>query len=272
MALKAIIANLTDVDESLRGEYRKGVPSDTNGESADKFYLDVTSVDGFSLENVVGLKTVGSEAKSDRTRLKKELEAWKALNLSPADITALIAKAEEMKDWTPDQKAKEMIDAAIQQVKDKHTTEVGTLNDTIRSQGNSLSTLLVDDAVSKAMDKFEFVEGGRDLLRPHVQNQVRMLDDDNGKPATRVVNPDRLDLARVSLKSGNDGPMDVEELLATMQQSKTFAPCFKGTTKKGIGDSGDDTNDESKSTTQRSTESGLSDNPVEALGAAFKKN
>ena len=74
MAIKSIIASLEDAPENVRSLYREGT-ADEGAEG--KFILDVEPADGFSLENVDGLKSALSSERTEHGKNHQRLQAHK---------------------------------------------------------------------------------------------------------------------------------------------------------------------------------------------------
>ena len=92
------------------------------------------------------------------------------------------------------------------------------------------------EAISKA-------EGNVDLLMPHVERQMTMVEDDNGKFESQVVDA-KGERRYKDIAAGTF--MDENDLLGEMKDSATYAACFKGTGSSGAGKRGSGDGDGSK--------------------------
>lgn len=225
MALKAVLANLDGLAENVASEY-------TKNEDDDKFYLDVDPVEGYALEDVAGLKntlgTITKERKEARDKLKK------FEGLDPAKAKEALARVEEMSEWTPDEKVKQLMADREKQLTDKSTAELTAAEAKAAKAQGQLSGLLVKGAAMAALAKHSLVKGGAELLMPHIASQVRLVETESGEMAPRVFGPDGVE--RISLKPNSGStPMGVEELVDTMKDNETFALAFGGSGASGSG-------------------------------------
>ena len=95
--------------------------------------------------------------------------------------------------------------------------------------------LLLPTLQKKFGSSISKAEGNVDLLMPHVERQMKMVEGDNGKFEPQVV--DAKDERRYKdIAAGTF--MDANDLLAEMKESAAFAPCFKGTGSSGAGKRG----------------------------------
>lgn len=231
MELLAIIDSPEGVAENLRGFYEK--------KSDGKFWLKVKTVGTVALEDVGALKQSNSEISAERTQLKDQMKKFEGLD--PEIAHKAIAKLEEMKGWKPDDKIREQIADQVNQVKDAASREKKILETKLQETQGHLENMLLNNAADGGFFKHQFVEGGPDVLRPHVLARLGIFEE-NGKPIARVKTA--TGTVQFSLKSGSGStPMDVQELLDTMKAQKPFSHLFagsgaSGTGAKGSGDSG----------------------------------
>lgn len=236
MALSAVLDSLDGLNEAIKAEYRNGDPEKNKSEDADKFYLDVTPVAGFALEDVSGLKTVLGEVKAERSTLKERLAAIGDLDLAEAK-----AALKQVKEWkTNPPKDKEAIEAAIadrvKQLEDKHQNELKSKEDLIGKRTNQISRLLVDDVLDKELDKHSLVKGGKPFARDAMRGHLNVVEKD-GELVAEVIDP-KTKSPRISLKSGSTDNMGVSELVETLLGTDDFAPLVAGSGASGTGAAG----------------------------------
>ena len=253
-----------DLSDALKAEYAKG-----NGESGRDpklYYLDVTPAQGWALEDVAGLKHTLGEIKEERGKLRQKLQAFTDENGEPLEPSAArdaVAKLDEIKNWSPDERVKESIKAQVAQVEEKYAGEKGTLEAQLEQRTSQIHRLLVDNAAREALSGFDLVKGGADLLMPHIRERVSVVEaEDTKELVARVV--DSKGTPRISMKTGDTGFMDVAELVGIMRDEDSFAPAFAGSGASGTGGTGvPGTN----KTTQADGDVAAIKNPTERLKA-----
>lgn len=225
MALPAVVSKIEEVPEAFRGEYKQI----TEGPHKGKFIADITSVDGFGLEDIKGLKATVSSTRSERDALAQKVS--KLGTHTAEEIAEAIARLEEIKNFNPDEKSAAKIEAMKKQLAEKHATELTTLQKTLQDRDRELSEIMVDSAATAAIAKHK---GNLTLLLPHVRAAIRVVrDKETGKVVRQII--DEKGNARVSMKQGNTDNMDVDEYVETLRGSKEFAPAFAGSGSSGAG-------------------------------------
>ncbi|MCO4316334.1 hypothetical protein M8997_003995 [Phyllobacterium sp. 21LDTY02-6] len=220
MALKAILASLEGVDDATKALYV---------EKDGKFVLDVEPVDGFSLEDVSGLKTALGKERTTREKLEKDVVKFK--DLDPDKARTALLELEELKKLDPaseaDKIANTKFEAAKAQLLQKHEGEMGeikTRNGFLESQ---IGALLIDNAATLALAE---AKGSVDLLLPHVRAHTRVKEID-GKFVVEVVDKD----GNAKIADSKGTPMDIKGLVAEMRQSDTFGRAFEASGNTGTG-------------------------------------
>jgi hypothetical protein len=231
--LKAIIAKLEDANENVRSLYRAGTAEEgTEG----KFVLDVEPADGFTLENVDGLKSALSAERTAHGQAKAKVKAFDGLD--PEVARAAIAKVEELKDLDPkkdvDRIVEEKVGAQLTQLNDRHQSELTALNKRIARRDALLKKTLVEDQALKAIVA---EKGDPDLLLPHVlpSIQLELEDDDEAdriQPKVKVL--DAAGNVRIGDSAGN--PMKIEGLVGELKKHDKFSRLFEGDGVEGTGD------------------------------------
>lgn len=225
--LKAKIDSLDTIDEKDRHHYK---------EVDGKFIADIESVDGYALEDIQGLKSaLGKERKSAETFSKK-------LSLfgdnTPDTVSELIAQVEQLKDGSSEEKLNSLVEAKVKSVRDKLEGDITSKDTQITDLNGLLEKIVIESAIDTALSQFDFqFEGAKNLIRPHIKEQLKLGKDPAGVPIAKVIdikNPDAGE--RISLKTGSTDFMDVTELLSLMSSGKDFSGIFKGSGKSGGGD------------------------------------
>jgi len=225
MALKAILTSeeyeALSENSAIQAEYV---------EKDGKYFLDVTPVDTFALEDVGGLKSAYAKQMAEAKELKKKVLSFEGID--PDEARTALGKVKEMSDWTPEQKVQEKIESVTLQMEEKHRKEMLDKDATIELQNQVIEQEKVHNAAAKAIADHG---GDVDLLLPHVlasckckregDNWVVSVLDAEGNP-------------KISNQAGSTAPMTIVERVAEMKASDKFAVCFKATGAKGSGASG----------------------------------
>lgn len=227
MAMAAMVAALTGIPQALQEHYK---PQTVNGQQM--FVLDVTPHEGWALEDVKGLKNSLSAARTERDTATEQLKAFK--DLDPVKAREALTKVEEMKDWKPDQKVREQIEARERQLLEKHTNEIKSKDEAVTALTREVEELLIDSVATMAVTG---AKGIPELLLPHIKTQTRVKRGDNGKHTVEILDKDGKTV-RLSPKSGSTSNMTIQELVEEMRGNKTFARCFDGTNATGSGANG----------------------------------
>lgn len=203
MALQLTVDKLDTIPEVVRPLYKP---------EGDKFRLDI---EGY--EDPVGLKKALDSERLAARNFSREAAAWKSLGKTPEEIQALVeaqAQAERDKlvkvgDW----------DKLKTQMTEQHQSELAKRDGMAKQLREQLEAHLVDAQAATALAAAE-VEGGPELLMPHVKARVKVIEE-NGKFVVRVV--DAAGNPRVDAKGEFLG---ISELVSEMRQLPAFAPCF----------------------------------------------
>lgn len=226
MALLAIIAK--EAHEALHEEVQKEYKEQADG----KFVLEVTSVDGFALEDITGLQ---SALGAERKKAKDAVDALKVFeDLDPEVARTAIAKVGEMADWTPEQKVQEQIEHVKSQLVAEHTKAVDKKDGKIASLESQLNDLLiVAKATTVISEKYEgaSIKG----LMPHIRMATQMKTAENGDLSVEVI--DGNGNPRVAGVTGD--PMSIAQLVDEFSQSPHLKGLFPGSGANGSGATGE---------------------------------
>jgi len=225
MPLKAFVKNLTDVDEAHRTFYR---------EVDGGHILDITSTNGYALENVDGLKTTLGKFKTRAETAETTLATFRNDDGELLDITALKAAAKkgtELEGKVPE--VKTAVEAALAEAQTLFDQKYTTLEGIVEKRTSQLQRVLVDDQATKALVTHK---GNIRLLLPHVRSQVQTKEVD-GEFREFIV--DAEGNPRLTLKDGKTADMTIEDLVLEMSESEDFLAAFDGTGESGSGNQGD---------------------------------
>lgn len=223
MALKAQItkdehAKLAD---ALKGEYQ--------AQSDGSYLLAVEGVNGYSLENVVGLKSSLSEEREKAKKLEARMSAL--ADLDPDKARDAMSKVEKMSKWTPEEKVAEQIKSHVSQIEAKYTAELKAEKDRASKLDSAVRGLVVDSEVQRVLAG----KGSAKLLLPAIRDRIRVEEKD-GKFVPLVL--DEKGNPRITMKSGSSDPMGIEEFVMGLKSDPELAHAFFGTGHSGTGASG----------------------------------
>jgi len=226
--MKTLAARMTDVaglPEALREFYTKGDDG--------KYTLNVESAEGFSLENVQGLKTALSTEKGGRKTAEDALKAMKDQvgDLDLVKAREAITENEALKSANSSDKIKLQIESAVRTA----TTKLAEENAAFKIKVEKADKL-VDHALRRSAHTAAIVKakGVPELLLPHLENATKLKFDDKGNHSIEVV--DAQGTMRYSMKSGSGTtPMGLDELVEEMKVSPIFSRAFEGTQASGGG-------------------------------------
>lgn len=224
--LEPHVASLEGLHESIAAEYEK----QENG----TFRLQVSLQDGWGLEDVKGLKDTMGSWKDRHTKTAKELEPFRDESGNLYDIADLLKSKEELgtlADAVPKDKVEVLVTQRVAEFKKKFETELAAEQSVTAGLQNQLHVAVVEQAALHAIAKAGASEQA-ELLLPSVMKRVRseMVD---GKPRAVVIGEG--DTPRISLKTGSQELMTVDELLGEMKDQVAFAPAFPGSGNSGAG-------------------------------------
>tara|TARA_Y100000310_G_scaffold344961_1_gene460799 strand:+ start:377 stop:1183 length:807 start_codon:yes stop_codon:yes gene_type:complete len=223
--MKALIS--TDEHAALP----EGVSEHYQEQGDGRFLLQVEAVDGFSLEDVAGLKSsLAKERNGARLSLSK-LKAFEGLD--PSEAREALERLSDLDEMVPQKDAAEQSARREKKLSAKHEREIAAARERATQLQQELEKHLVEAAAVAALNKHG---GSVELLLPHIQSSTRVEQDDDGRFVARVVDQDGH--ARISARTGSQDSMSIEELVEGMRSSDTFAPAFAGSGATGGGAAG----------------------------------
>lgn len=218
--MNKIKAITEEVPEGLEGFY-------TQREDG-KYQLQVEPVDGYSLEDVGGLKSALGKEREARSKFEKIAESLG--DLTPEQARDAIAELERLREIDPskeaDRLAQEKVEHLRKSLQTQFTSELSERDKRIASL-----TQTVDERVRKqeALSTLSELGGNHDLLMPHILGATRTVEKD-GKYLVEVVDADG------NPRIGNDGNnLTLKAFVAEMRNNESFAPAFKGSGNSGSG-------------------------------------
>lgn len=221
MALKAALTaeQFVALDAATKAHYQQ---------SGDMYLLAVEPVNGYQLRDVDDLTKALARERGELKTARERLADFEGLDAKAARDA--VSKVGAMKDWKPEDKVREQIEAIKADLVGKHGTERAGLETQVKELQAQLEEHLVVASATKAITE---QKGNVELLLPHVRSQVRVTKDAKGKFFAEVVDHDGN--PRISLKSKAAENMGIGELVESMRNSPTYAPAFAGSGQSGTG-------------------------------------
>ncbi len=242
MALKAMVDNLEDVPEGVRGEYSKIDQEEhyANG----KYLLVVESVGGVELDNVTGLKTaLGNER--DNLKIAKA-RITKFGDVDPEQISSMTEELTQTKkklsDYEDDKLSlDEKTESRIGHVRQEYDAKIEQLTNNSKVE---LDKVLKERDVERARFDKEFGENfarfeiakkfpeATELLLPHVMKRIE-IEREGDDVRRKILNADGGEL----IPDSTGRTATILDLLNSMQEDPKFATAFPGLNKTGGGSS-----------------------------------
>ena len=217
MKLPKVIDSLEDVDEKYRALYV---------EDGGKFRLDEITIEGFVAETeVTGLRTNRDDILTEFKTFKKKFDG-----VDPDEFRKLReAVADDQK--KKNEKAGDH-EAIVKQLTDDFDKRIATATEKSVALEKDIQRVMVDNVATAAIAK---AKGNVNVLRPHVKNACRCVQDDDGSWSVEVLGTD----GRPRVSPGKASElMSIEELVSEMKDSDDFAPNFEGDGATGGGAAG----------------------------------
>lgn len=230
MALKARLKpeDHAKLSDTLKAEYTKN----TEG----IFVLAVEEVDGWQLDDVVGLKTALSaerrRADEANAKLKTDLKAFEGLD--PAKARDALKQLEAISAGEPDANTKRKIESLTAQLNEKHRGELEPLQKALETYAKEIDALTVDRAIAEAFGKVTLIPGAAQLLTAHIKSNglVKRVVGTDGKSVVKVFGEDGQEM--VTREAGKNGNATVDELVST-HLKKQFSSHYVESSKSGGG-------------------------------------
>ncbi|MCB1466635.1 MAG: hypothetical protein KDK08_05730 [Rhizobiaceae bacterium] len=219
--LKAIVADLNEVDEVARPFY---------AEKDGKFYLNVTPTDGWTLENVDGLKNALGAERKKAGDLETKIKEYG--DIDPKKAADALKKVEKFSNFDPEKEADKIAEEKFKnkeaQLVSRHQDAIQLANSALEARTTQLKKLLVDNAIKAELGKLNPLEDARDAIELLAAQSVRTKEV-NGEFVVEVV--DNGGNPRIKDVHGN--PMGIADFLTELRDKRPSL--FKADDKRGIG-------------------------------------
>ncbi|UOF80051.1 hypothetical protein [Caudoviricetes sp.] len=222
--LKTKLATLEGLDEQTKSLY---VQKD------EYFVLNTESVDGWSLENVSGLRSALERERAESKAAREKLALYGELD--PEAAKNAVTKYEEFKNWKPDQNVEKVWSERADEIKKKHDREKAEILKERVALEEEIRAQHVDSALAQIVSG----KASYKLLLPIVKQHAIVERDAAGRRVVRVKNPETGN-PRISQRSGNqENLMGLEEyVMDVLRNDQDYADAFKPS-KGGSGASND---------------------------------
>lgn len=209
MALKATLDKLDGLDDAAKALYKP---------DGEHFILDVEPTGGFALENVTALKTALQRERESAEAATKVSKAFDGLD--PAKARDALEKVEKMRDWTPDDKVKDLLEARTKTLAEKLNAEKAEIERKLDTYRTQYEAVTIDAALKDAAAKAKFISPAlapklfRDAVKLHETEQglLPVVLGSDGKPVQVVEN------------NGTVRFQTIEEYVAGMAKTEEYAP------------------------------------------------
>jgi len=219
MPFKAVISDLTSVDEAHRGLYRKveDPASPANG----KFILDVEPVEGFDLAPVSNLLSALREERERSERAERQAKAWEGLN--PDEVKKRLEREERLSKIDPTKEADRLATEKVEAYKSTAQAEIAALKAKSETREKSLldqiRNLLLTSQAQAMIAKHK---GNATVLLPHVTSRARVREKDDGTFVVEVLD----ERGGVRIKDASGAAFSIEDLVVEMRGTKDFGVLF----------------------------------------------
>jgi len=243
--LKTFVKSLDDLDEAVRSFYSE---TDTG------FVLDAEPTDGYEVANTAGLKSALEKERSERASLKKQLAKYS--DLDPEKYSEALKRLEELDNKGTQNKA---LDSKLAEQKELFEAELKKANESRdKVMGQLERSMIYQSAAEEIMKR----GGNATLLMPHILNQTKMIQADDGTYKVAVIDP-KTGNPRIGDNSGND--MSVGQLVESMYNDAEYAGAFPGNGSSGSGARGSHAADKANPNKTLSSDRFSKMNPAEKM-------
>lgn len=217
MKLPRVVGSLDDVEEKYRVLYVS---------EGDGYKLSPVVVDGMIPESeVTGLRTNRDDILTEFKAHKKKFEG-----IDPAEFEKLretVAASQKKKsDKDGDH------EAILKQLTDDYEGKRAKDGEKIAALEKDIRKVMIDNVATAALAG---AKGNVTVLRPHVKDSCRCVQDDDGNWSVEVLGTD----GRPRVSTGKASElMTIKELVEEMKGSEDFAPNFEGDGATGGGAAG----------------------------------
>lgn len=232
MALRIIISQeeREALPENIQAEYKPLAGQDG------KFVIDGIAVDGWAIEDVVGLRRTVETTRAERDKLKEKVKTFDGVDA--AEYARLKAKKAEIEGWDPtnDDAFKTRLEEQNATWQTKYDADVAVEKKAKEDAHKRYVQFRKQAEATAAVSKYVLPKSGKALL-PHVLGQLEVYPSEDGDTDQVWVRGSD-GRPRITQKAGEQGNMTPEELVLSMKEDEAFAPLFPGTGATGGGATG----------------------------------
>ena len=226
MALKPFVGSEAEVPEAMKEHY-------SLDEDSGNYRLNVEPVDGWSLENVAGLKSTLGKLKERSTAAETALQPFSALERDAGELSTALSELNALREAQGNESEqvsalRQSMENLRQQSRSELEKAVAPLQVKLDARTNQLKEATITAELRKAIVD----QGGNPtLLVPAMLPSVRAEETDDGRIQAVVV--DSEGTARVT---GADlAPMQFTDLVSEVKERPEFAPAFSANGASGGG-------------------------------------
>lgn len=177
----------------------------------------------FDLDAYTGpLKAALGREREAVQNLEQKVAAFK--DIDPSKARDALSKVEKMKDWTPEDKLKEQIEAKTREIAAAKDAEIAKLKGSADLYRKGYEGLTLDREIEEALTEHKFL--APKLSARLFRDSVRMVEKD-GRLVTEVVGGDGKPLTRMDTQ-GNLLKVSVKEFIADQAKRPEFAELIRG--------------------------------------------
>lgn len=222
--------SLNNIPQDLRGLYVEQKLPDGKV----FFTPNVKAVDGWGLENVQGLKGALGATKEELKAASAKLKSFEGLDPEAARVA--LAKVEEMKTWTPEQKVKETIAAAVAAERQKFEPKMNEMTQKYQKLTSIVTRGHVESEAIKAIANHK---GEPAFILPVIHSRVKPEYNEATGEVTYTVMEANGTTPMYSRKpnSGTE-TMKIDEFVELLKTDPVYSKAFEGSRAVGSGSSG----------------------------------
>jgi len=229
MTLPIYTNSLDSIPEPMREHYKK---------HEDGFLLDAEQGGGFSIENVAGLKSALSAARSEAKEAASKLASFVGDDgemLDPLSARSAMERLAALgSDADVESKVQAAVQAQVEALGKKHAQEISVRDERVSGLTGQISKYILDDALLRALT--DTSDGRTAAINPKVlasamRDRLKVAETD-GKFEVHVL--DESGHRRISPASGSDAWMSVQELVDE-GRGGDLKPFFKASPIAGAG-------------------------------------
>lgn len=230
MAIPIISDSLDDIPEPLREHYKK--------QEGGGYILDAAPSGGFAIENVSGLKSALSAARSEAKDAASKLAAFVGDDGEMLDAATARQAMDRLaalgNEADVESKVQAAVQAQIEALGKKHAKELGLRDERVSGLTGQISKYILDDALLRALT--DTSDGRTAAINPSIlasamKDRLRVAETD-GRFEVHVL--DENGNRRISPASGSDAWMTVAEMVDE-GRGGDLKPFFKATPIAGAG-------------------------------------